>query len=272
MELPHSNIISYHVTSPFFIIKFTGPRSLNSFTKDDYLYLGQLLHLADKDDSVYFTILQSCGTFFSSGANFQGIAKQAKNSNDPELSKWLKNFVATNLYVTDSFARHSKVLIACLNGPAIGMSAAIVGLCDIVYANTEKVYLRFPFASLGLITEGGTSITLPKKLGNNIAYQKLMFNEIFTHADLKDKVINKTYYIEDTEEFNKTILNELNEKIKTLYLPSCLKMKKMLQSNLKDEIVKLNSLEVNDALQFWIDGEPIRRFDQLENRNRKVKL
>ncbi|MDP1131115.1 hypothetical protein, partial [Klebsiella pneumoniae] len=59
------------------------------------------------------------GRFFSSGADFKGIAKaQGDDTNKypSETSKWVSNFVARNVYVTDAFIKHSKVLICCLNG------------------------------------------------------------------------------------------------------------------------------------------------------------
>ena len=94
-------------------------------------------------------ILQSTGRFFSSGADFKGIARAQMDDGvkyASETSKWLSNFVARNVYVTDAFIKHSKVLVCCLNGPAIGLSAALVALCDIVYSINDKVYLLYPLS------------------------------------------------------------------------------------------------------------------------------
>lgn len=271
-RLTSEDKIKYEIDGPFFIIKFVNPNTLNSMTRDDYLYIGQLLEKAENESSVYFTVLQSTGRFFSSGADFQGIAKNAAESKDPELNKWLSNFVSTNLYVTDTFARHSKVLICCMNGPSIGMTAAIVALCDIVYSMNDSVYLHYPFASLGLITEGGTSATLPAKIGNNATYENLIFNQPIRYNTLKGNIVCKNYDMKDTNEFNTKVISDLKQKIRTLHLPSCLGMKKLVHSSLRDEIVRLNSLEVTDALKFWMEGEPQRRFRQLELKERSHKL
>lgn len=265
--------IKYYVDGAFFIIKFNDPRSLNALGGNDYLYLAQLLEKADEDPNVYFTVLQSSGRFFSSGANFTSIAEaQDSNGNEPELNKWLTQFVSRNVYVTDMFIRHKKILICCLNGPAIGLSAALCALCDIVYAMNDKVYLLFPFASLGLVTEGGTSVTLPLKLGNNTTYETLMFNKAVKFDKLNGSIVTKNYQLNDTQEFNDVVLNDLKAKTEHLYLPSVLGMKKLLMNNYIDRLQRANSVEVNDALKYWVKGEPQRRFKELGSKQRKHKL
>lgn len=269
----YSGRIEYRVEAPFFIIRLNDARRLNSLTGNDYLYLAQLLEKSDKDDTVYFTILQSSGRFFSSGADYLSIAKAQESGRDePELNKWLSNFVSRNVYVTDMFARHSKILICCLNGPAIGLSAALCLLCDIVYSMNEDVYLLFPFVSLGLVTEGATSVTLPWKLGNNATYQSLMFNEPIRYDKLKGKVVTKNYGMNNADQFNTAVLEELGQKCKGIYLPSVLGIKKLLMSNIRAQLDRANSVEVNDALKYWVKGEPQRRFKELSNKERKHKL
>lgn len=270
--------ISYRTVGPFFIIQLVKPGNLNALEGEDYIYLGELLELADKDPHVYFTVLQSSGRFFSSGADFKGIAKAQGDSSieyASETSKWLSNFVARNVYVTDAFIKHSKVLICCLNGPAIGMSAALVALCDIVYSMNDKVYLLYPFANLGLVTEGGTTVSLPLKFGVNTAYEHLMFNKPFKYDTLCESgFISKNFNMPSasSEEFNTAVLEELGRKVEGLYLPSCLGMKKLLQSNHIDSLNKINSMEVNESLKYWVDGEPLRRFSQLGSKQRKHRL
>lgn len=39
---------------------------------------------------------------------------------------------AGNIAVTKAFATHPKVLIAALNGPVIGLSAALIAHCDLI--------------------------------------------------------------------------------------------------------------------------------------------
>jgi len=68
----------------------------------------------------------------------------------------LKGFVANNLEITNAFYTHPKILITALNGPAIGLSAALISLSDFVYA-APHAFLLTPFTSLGLVAEGGAN-------------------------------------------------------------------------------------------------------------------
>lgn len=48
----------------------------------------------------------------------------------------------------EAFIKFPKILIALVNGPAIGIAATILGLVDIVYCH-ESAYILTPFTRLG---------------------------------------------------------------------------------------------------------------------------
>lgn len=258
---------------PFFVIRLSDPGSLNALNGNEYLYLAELLEKSEQNPDVYFTVLQSSGRFFSSGADFQSISKaQETKTDEPELNKWLAHFVSRNVYVTDMFARHSKILICCMNGPAIGLSAALCALCDIVYSMNDKVYLLFPFASLGLVTEGATSVTLPLKLGTSWTFESLMFSEPIRFDKLDGTIVTKNYNMDNAETFNETVLKDLKSKAKNLYLPTLPAIKKLLRENYAKDLSRANSVEVNDAIKYWVKGIPQRSFKQLSQKQRRHKL
>ena len=64
----------------------------------------------------------------------------------------------------DTLISFPKLLIAAVNGPAIGFGAAILPLCDIVYAS-DKAYFHLPYSSIGMTPEGCSSFTYPHYLG-----------------------------------------------------------------------------------------------------------
>lgn len=271
---PKDKII-YRKDGPFFIITLNSPQNYNAMSYDDFLYLTTVLDIANRDKDVVFTVLQSTGKFFSSGANFHTVVNQNSGDSQIELKIWLEQFLAKNQYITSSFIKHEKILIACLNGSAIGLSAAIVLLCDLVYCMNTKDsatnYLQFPFAKLGLSCEGATSLTMPWKLGINKSYPKLLFGEKIEFNEIMDNVIVKNYNMDNVAQFNESVVNDLKKKIKGLYLPACLQMRTVLRNSneMVDKLMLANSNEVHGALPFWVDGEPQRRFEKLRELKKK---
>ncbi|SMN21260.1 similar to Saccharomyces cerevisiae YLR284C ECI1 Peroxisomal delta3,delta2-enoyl-CoA isomerase [Maudiozyma saulgeensis] len=285
--------ISYEVEPPFFIIRFESPETLNAMTYDDYIYVTTLLELSSDNPDCYFTVLESSGRFFSSGADFNSIPPNIidKNGINPNLDpkviqKWLENFLCKNQYITQSFIRHDKILVACLNGPAIGLSAAIVLLCDLVYAmNIEETYLQFPFSTLGLSNEGSVSWTLPNKLGRNKSFEKLLFAQKVHGYEIQGSVLLESHinyhqleidYNNDKEKivetFNKLMIQELKQKSKNIFLPTVLKMKALLKDeSLVSQLELINTKEVNSGLKFWVNGIPQGRFQKLKNMKKAAR-
>ena len=201
MPATSSQKVTYFKQKPFFVIQLNSPETLNALTYDDYIYITTLLEISENDPECFFTVLQSSGRFFSSGADFNsippskdGTSKSQGTPRDPDkVQMWLENFLCKNQYITQAFIRHPKILVSCLNGPAIGLSAAIVLMSDLVYAlNIDETYLQFPFSKLGLSNEGAVSWTLPRKFGRNRSFEKLLFAQRIDGREIADSVINQS--------------------------------------------------------------------------------
>ncbi|CCF55927.1 hypothetical protein KAFR_0A04910 [Kazachstania africana CBS 2517] len=269
--------IIYEIRPPYFIITLNSAQNYNALSYDDYLYLTSVLEVSNNNEDCCFTVLQSTGSFFSSGADFNSVPIESSNdeSHTERKKKWLENFLCKNQYITNAFINHDKILVACLNGPVVGLSAAIVFLCDLVYCNNiNNIYFYFPFTKLGLSCEGSVSVTLPMKLSRNQSYQKLLFSEQIMGKEVLNTVINKDFKLSKdatVDTFNAMVLEELSQNTKNVYLPSCLNMKKLLKTQaLVNSLNLANSMEVHGALPFWINGEPQRRFKVLREEKMKV--
>lgn len=108
---------------------------------------------------------------------------------------WLSHFVASNVYLTDVFHNHTKVLVAALNGPVIGLSSALVALCDLIYINnSQEFFMLLSFANLGLVAEGAASATISMRLGWSKASEALLLPQPINGVQLETLGFdNKSY-------------------------------------------------------------------------------
>ncbi|CAR28125.1 ZYRO0D14454p [Zygosaccharomyces rouxii] len=256
-----------------FVITINDPKKLNSLSFQDFKSIGQLLQVADNDPQVQVTVLQSTGKFFSAGVRFEDIGYMRDDvSSHPE--RLFGHIAMPNIQLVAQFTQQRKPLVCCLNGPAVGMTAALVMLCDIIYAKNDSAYLLFPFANLGFVPEGGTSVTLPWKLGINSAYEHLVMGSPITVQELIDaRAVSKVYYLVDTNTFNDKIVSEIAKTISNVFPESLLGVKGQLNANLENNLLaRAQSLETNTTMPFWTSGEPFKRFQQLQEGTRRHKL
>lgn len=63
-----------------------------------------------------------------------------------------------------AFIHFKKPIVVAINGPALGLGASILPLCDVVWAS-EKAWFQTPCAALHLTPSGCSSYTFPQILG-----------------------------------------------------------------------------------------------------------
>lgn len=269
--------ITSEIKEQTFIITINIPKKLNALTGDHYLQLGKLIEEAEAEEDTVVTLIQATGRYFSAGANFAD--KAVMNANPEEIFShefWFGRFVARNVWLCDLFHNHSKILVAALNGPVIGLSAGLVALCDLVYAKEEKdVFLLAPFANLGLVCEGGTSATLFLRLGWLVSLEALLLAKPIAGKTLNERgFFNKTYdgQFASTEEFNQHIQTQLFESYKDLHHDLILQNKQLLKANRDVLINSANSREVIRGFNKWLEGVPQLRFAQLAQKEVSHKL
>ena len=137
----------YEVRDRTAIITFNIPSKLNALNGEQYLKLGKFMERANEEDTV-MTLIQSTGRFFSAGANFADNGLMDVDPNCYLLEYWLGKFVARNVWLTNLFNDHKKILVAAVNGPSIGLSTGLLMLVDLVYVHDlSKFYLLAPFAN-----------------------------------------------------------------------------------------------------------------------------
>lgn len=64
----------------------------------------------------------------------------------------------------NTFIQFKKPIVAAVNGPALGLGASILPLCDVVWAN-EKAWFQTPYTSYGQTPDACSSFTFPRIMG-----------------------------------------------------------------------------------------------------------
>lgn len=287
--------ILYEVKGRTAIITLNLPKAFNALTGSEYRRLEQLVQMAGDDEKVFITIIQSTGKFFSAGANFKKgdgdnvtafedtiELAQIKNKNDPaayqkyaDKTPYSYAFGARNLTITNTFINHPNVLVVSLNGPVIGLSAALVAHADFIYA-TDNAYLLTPFSNIGLVTEGAASYTLLHRLGQSLASEALIMSKPISAADLyRTGFLNELYpqsKFKSVEEFNLHVQNLLQDRLYGLDEQSVYQIKKLIKTNLRTAAVKANHDEVIGGIDRFSVGAPQARFLALKQKTMKHKM
>lgn len=98
---------------------------------------------------------------------------------------FLPEFVVFRKFI-GAFIDHPKILVATLNGPAVGIAVTTLGLCDLVYA-VDTATLHAPFATLAQTPEGCSSYVFPRLMGTSKAAEILVLGKVLTAGEAKER-------------------------------------------------------------------------------------
>ena len=121
---------------------------------------------AATDDATRVVILTGVGPYYCAGVNLGGAAKLM---HPREMHEYI---VSSNSALFGMFIDFPKPILVAVNGPALGASVTSAVLCDGIVAS-EKASFSTPFAELGAVPEGCSSVTFPRLLGQAVAERML---------------------------------------------------------------------------------------------------
>ena len=176
-------------------------------------------------------------------SNLRSDAKSPKEA--AEMSGHiLRNYVAC-------FIEYPKLLVAAVNGPAVGISATVLGLCDAVFMS-ESATIRTPFASTAQAPEACSSYTFPRIMGRAQANQLLLFDQTMTALEAKDSGLVTEVFSE--ESFEENVRQRLEEMAK--FPPNAIeRIKKICRIHDTDMLHMVNEKECQHLVQVWQSPE-----------------
>lgn len=280
------SVISVEYKGRVAIITIQNEPKLNALNQAGYYELAEKLREVADHDEVYITLLTGKGRFFSAGADVTitsgtpgSAAAGLSGPGSSEVRKfWLSNFVAFNLNITEAFSRHPKILVVGLNGPVIGLSAALVAFADFIYC-TPSTFLLTPFSSLGLVAEGGSSRALVQRLGVSKANEALIMSKRISADELLatgfvNKVISGCGEGKGADaNFRELVLREIDERLGDHLVGNSLIGIKALIRRPELEIVSQQNVgEVLEGLNRFVSGVPQAEFMKLASGQKRHKL
>ncbi|EAU88581.1 hypothetical protein CC1G_04287 [Coprinopsis cinerea okayama7 len=259
-------------------ITLDRPRTLNALTPEDYDKLANSLREIDARDDVLVTILQGNGSWFCAGTDVRGSADGAVLREDgpkQTVRDSLKaGVVNTTMDVGQALYSHRKILVAALNGPVMGIMAAFLGYFDFIYA-LPSVWLSCPFTFIGIVAEGGASVSFVNRMGLGMAKEVLIWGKKKNAQQLLDVgFINKIFPTESTESFHRTVRQEVLNELEGLDPSAVLTMKALIQAGLneKNNMDGVNLRESYAQAARFATGIPAKQFGRIARKEIKHKL
>ncbi|CAH1726158.1 enoyl-CoA delta isomerase 2-like isoform X2 [Aphis gossypii] len=214
------------------IISFNRPNKLNAISFQCYNEVTKALKEGANNDTVFLTILTGVGKAYSSGTDLF----------DSPIIDIEDRLIATRDFVR-AFIDYPKLLVALVNGPAIGIACTTLGLCDLVYA-TKTATFSCPFHKLGLTIEGCSSITFPLIMGKTRATEFLYSGKTLNAIDAqKIGLVNEI--INDGVSGRNQLIKKITTELAFYKLPIVYSKSMMLNGVItRDELHEANDREI----------------------------
>ncbi|MGO9803112.1 MAG: enoyl-CoA hydratase [Steroidobacteraceae bacterium] len=171
-------------------LRFNRPEKRNAITFAMYGALARELHAALTDDAVRVVLLSGAGVSFSAGNDLNDFVS------GPEFTP-----AHPVLEVLRTLATYEKPLVAAVHGATVGIGVTILLHCDLVVA-AHGTQLIMPFVALGLVPEAGSSLLVPRLVGQQRAAELLLLGEPLAaeraeRLGLVNRVVEETRLLEE---------------------------------------------------------------------------
>lgn len=224
------------------ILLSTKSSESNSLNPEVMKEVQSALSRAAADDSK-LVLLSAVGGVFCCGLDFMYFMRRLTDDRKRESAKMaeaVRNFVNT-------FIQFKKPIIVAVNGPAIGLGASILPLCDVVWAS-EKAWFQTPYTTFGQSPDGCSSVMFPKIMGGASANEMLLSGRKLTAQEACGKGLVSQAFWPGT--FTQEVMVRIEE------LASCNPVvmeesKALVRCNMKVELEQANERECEVLKKIW---------------------
>lgn len=152
-------------------VRLNRPDKRNALTHAMYVDLRTAFEQAEAAPDIRIIHLSGSGGAFTAGNDLADFLHSPPSGTD-----------SPTLLFVRALAANTKLLVAEVDGPAVGLGTTMLLHCDLVYA-TARAVLAMPFVNLGLVPEAGSTLLLPRRVGPAAAARLAYFGEPVTAAE-----------------------------------------------------------------------------------------
>lgn len=149
-------------------LRLNRPDKKNALTRAMYSQLGTALQQADSDPEIKAVLITGSLQCFTAGNDIADFLQEPPSDLDSPVFQFMRSLLECR-----------KPVVAAVAGAAVGIGTTLLLHCDLVYVSADAK-LRMPFVNLGLCPEFGSSLILPRLLGQAKAAELLLLGEAFT--------------------------------------------------------------------------------------------
>ncbi len=208
-------------------IEIARPEKKNALTRAMYQAMADALVAANDDKTVRAVLIQGQPSIFTSGNDIEDFMASPPRDEEAPVFQFMKAMIGCN-----------KPIVAAVNGAAIGIGTTLLLHCDLVYV-ADDARLAMPFVSLGLVPEFGSSLIVPRLMGQRRAAEKLLLGDPFTGEQAVEYgVANSVLPAGEVVNYARRVAERFNSLPPTAVMES----KKLMRRSTEEEL--LNTIQV----------------------------
>jgi enoyl-CoA hydratase/carnithine racemase len=151
-------------------IKLNRAAKRNAITVDMYAAMADALTAAENDGTTV-VLLSGEGPGFCAGNDLADFVADRPHDGEAPVHRFLR-----------AVAVSTRILVAAVQGRAVGVGTTMLLHCDFVVAE-ESAELKMPFTDLALVPEAASSLLVPRLVGHQRACGLLMLGEALPAAE-----------------------------------------------------------------------------------------
>ena len=179
VDYPSYKYLAFAKQGRTLTLTFNKPDVLNAMTAEMHEETSRAVYDIGMDHSIDIVVLTGAGKAFSAGGDIGGMREMYDK---PEM---FETSILEAKKIVFGLLDCEKVLIAKVNGDAVGLGATIALFCDIIIA-ADHARFGDPHVRVGLAAGDGGAVIWPQLIGYARAKEHLLTGDLMTATKAAD--------------------------------------------------------------------------------------